>query len=60
MVLKTNSLLLEGMGKIKEPTPSIRELSSARVLHAPVPPHGGMPGDVKNVQAVPTVPSTVL
>lgn len=37
MVLKTNSLLLEGMGKIKEPTPSKRELSSARVLHAPVP-----------------------
>jgi hypothetical protein len=33
---KTTSLLLEGMGKIKEPTPSNWELSSARVLHAPV------------------------
>jgi hypothetical protein len=36
MALKTRSLLLAGMGKIKEPTPSNWELSSARVLHAPV------------------------
>ncbi len=37
VALKTRSLLLDlGMGKIKEPTPSNWELSSARVLHAPV------------------------
>jgi hypothetical protein len=36
VALKTRSLLLAGMGKIKEPTPSNWELSSARVLHAPI------------------------